>query len=304
MKLLSKASFASAKEYLEKHGRKLDLAWYRLVFEGGTREEGADALRAYQWDTGGFGRALAPDHRTALPSCHETCVAFGWFERFGLSMADTMVQNALAFLENGYDAREGRWPAFPREANAAPHAVWWHFKEGETLCDAEKAWGLPSAEILGIMLTYDAGNELWDRVFEKAVRHLDDVRPNMDISEAVNYTRMLGSLAGEKRELILKKMSGVLEHIIETDERTWTEYSSMPLMYIQSPASPFYDSFREAVDKNLDWEIDRQTAEGCWTPNWQWWRDEQHWPQARDEWKSYLTAERLVILNRFGKIER
>jgi hypothetical protein len=302
MKTLSEQAFLAAEKYLEQNGRSVDRAWFQWDFKGGDIETICGALKAYQWDNGGFGKKLEPDHRTAHPSCYTTCFAFKWFETLGLPGTDEMVTGALSFLKNNFNAGDLRWPAFPLEANQDPHAVWWHFNEGEDLCGAEKNWGLPSAEILGILLKHDPDNESWQRCFEKAVDRLESVYPKMDISEASAYSKMYEFLDTPRRILIQDKLFGILEAIIESDESRWTDYSAKPLMYIQSPQSPLYPPFKELIQKNLDWEIDKQTPEGCWVPNWQWYRDESSWPEARDEWKGYLTVERLVILKRFGRI--
>ena len=302
MKTVSNEAFEHARKYLSDHGRKLDAAWFRLVFEDGAKEDVYNELAAYRFGSGGFGRKLEPDHRTDLPSCHTTGTAFQWFERLDLPVSDAMVKGAIGFLQENYIESERRWPAFPKKANDDPHAVWWHFAEGEELCEAEKCWGLPSAEILGIMLKYDPQNELWHQCFETAVERLEEVSPQMDMNEMSCYVRMVNYLGGEKKERMIDMLVPVLENVIETDENKWSEYSAMPLMYINDPSSPFHDRFRESAGKNLDWETGRQTAEGCWGPNWKWWRDEEIWPEAEKEWKSYLTAEKLVILNRFGRI--
>ncbi|MBN1648338.1 MAG: hypothetical protein JW874_09910 [Spirochaetales bacterium] len=302
MKQLSKEAFASAVTWLERQGRKIDLAWYRHEFEGGTKDAVFKELRTYQCGNGGFGHALEPDHRTTLPSCLETCIAFRWFTENGLTESDTMLKRAMAFLGKNYDAGLQRWPAFPKEANSDPHAIWWHFAEGEDLTEAEKMWGLPSAEILGIMLRYDPDNKRWQQCFQKAVQRLDEIYPDMEMNEASSFIRMYGYLEAGRKKQIYPQLAGVLEKIVETDENKWSEYCAKPLMYISSPDSDFYGLFREAVERNIDWEINCRTAEGCWTPTWQWWRDEQHWPAAREECKSMLTAETLVLLKRFGRL--
>ncbi len=302
MKSLSREAFEFARRYVEINGRELDLAWYRLVFDKGAKEDGYKVLKAYQWDNGGFGHALEADHRASLPSCYTTSIAFKWFESFGIPETDTMFKRALAFLKNNYNAKEQRWSAFPIDANKDPHAVWWHYNDGEEFCDAEKAWGLPSAEILGILLKYDPDNDLWQQCFEKAVNRLNEVYPDMEINETSSFLGMFNYLNEEKKNLIAEKMLGVLENNIETDESKWTEYCATPLMYIHTPESPFHYSFRELVDKNLDWEIERQAAEGCWSPSWQWYRDEEFWPEAKADWKSYLTVENLVVLKKFGRL--
>jgi hypothetical protein len=53
---------------------------------------------------------------------------------------------------------------------------------------------------------------------------------------------------------------------------------------------------------SLDYEIQQQTAEGCWAPMWQWGQYEESWPQAEREWKGHLTVKTLRALQNFGRI--
>jgi hypothetical protein len=209
---------------------------------------------------------------------------------------------AILYLKRSYDEASMRWPAFPREANAEPHAVWWHFADGEALCEAEKAWGLPSAEILGIMLKHDPDDPRWERCFGRAIERIEECYPAMEMNEAVCYCRMLRYLEGEREEQVAAKMRGVLDAILEKDASKWASYGAKPLMYVESPNSPLYPSFAELIEANLDWEIDAQGSDGAWAPSWTWYRDEEHWPEAREDWKSLLTAERLVTFKRFRRI--
>lgn len=303
MKKLKHSKFKAAAEYIQKKGRPLDKAWFRYVFKGGDILSARKELETYQCIDGGFGKMLEPDHRTMLSSCYTTSFVFSWFSRLEYSQDEGVFIEALNYLKKNYIEEDIRWRAFPAPANKDPHAVWWHYNDGENLCDAEKTWGLPSAEIVGIMLKYESGNKLWEQCFEKAVTRINEVAPVMDISEASCYVRMISYLEGNKEERVMEKIIPVLKHIVVDDPEKWNEYSAKPLMYIHSPDSPFYEMFKELTEKNLDWEIDRQNKDGSWSPEWQWYRDEEFWPQAKAEWQSYLTVEKLVLLKSFGRIE-
>lgn len=303
MKTLTNKAYISARNYLETQGRTLDQTWFRMEFEKGEKTDFYQALKAYQWDNGGFGYRLEPDHRTLLPSCYTTSLAFQWMDKLALPQDDLMMEKALSYFQEQYNPQTHRWPAFPPAANKDPHAIWWHFEEGQDLCIAEQTWGLASAEILGIMMKVDGENPLWKECFEFALQRLDEVYPDMDKSEASFFYRMLYYLDETKKQLVLKKLSGILEYIIEADETQWNHYTAKPLMYFDHPDAPLASSFMKLIDKNLDWEIEQQQPDGSWEPNWQWFRDEKNWPEAKREWKSYLTMEKLLILKRFGRLE-
>lgn len=53
--------FESARNFVYKNARPLDLARWKCLFENGGKEEVLKFLSAYQNEDGGFGHALEPD---------------------------------------------------------------------------------------------------------------------------------------------------------------------------------------------------------------------------------------------------
>jgi hypothetical protein len=74
---------------------------------------------------------------------------------------------------------------------------------------------------------------------------------------------------------------------------------------VHSPASAIADLVAEAIEDDLDYQIEHQTAEGTWDPVWTWGDDyPDGWVQARHEWRGHLTLETLTFLEAFGRIGR
>ena len=58
------------------------------------------------------------------------------------------------------------------------------------------------------------------------------------------------------------------------------------------------------LQQHLDYQIEHQTPEGCWEPNWSWMGSyPESWEQARQEWCGHLTLQTLKRLEAFGRIE-
>ena len=61
MKKLSQKVFGQIRKCLYRHGRYVEVTWWRYLFEHGSQEEAIAALAMYQNDDGGFGHGLEPD---------------------------------------------------------------------------------------------------------------------------------------------------------------------------------------------------------------------------------------------------
>ena len=56
-------------------------------------------------------------------------------------------------------------------------------------------------------------------------------------------------------------------------------------------------------EENLDYEIDRQAADGSWRPNWSWAeQDAEAWATAAREWAGVIAASTLSSLKAYGHL--
>ena len=84
----------------------------------------------------------------------------------------------------------------------------------------------------------------------------------------------------------------------------WTEYVNKPLKLAPLPSSAFAEVLAEDLRVNLDFEIDRQSSDGSWEPNWSWrGAYPAEWQIARHEWCGELTLKTLRSLRAYGRIE-
>ena len=58
----------------------------------------------------------------------------------------------------------------------------------------------------------------------------------------------------------------------------------------------------EAIQSQLDHEIDQQTSDGSWQPQWAWGQYEDDWPTAKVEWAGELTLRNLLAFESWGRL--
>lgn len=73
MKMLMQKEYQEIRAWMHRNARPLEMAVWNYFFEGGARDEIADALAYYQNDDGGFGNGVEPGGRDG---------SYGGTERF------------------------------------------------------------------------------------------------------------------------------------------------------------------------------------------------------------------------------
>ena len=108
------------------------------------------------------------------------------------------------------------------------------------------------------------------------------------------------AVARAVRRRIVDSLPGVLGR----DRQAWAAYSLRPLRVAVSPDSAYLAGLEEAVEDNLDYELETQEHDGSWAPTWSWGDAYPDvWPVARREWAGVLTLQNLRALGAFGRIE-
>ena len=131
MKKLTRQPFDKARAFIFNHGRELDQQLFNYHFKAGSVGAVLTALAHYQNADGGFGHALEPDLRTAASSVVATSQAFYILREVDAPSNLPMVQSAVSYLLQSYDAQQQVWPIIPPEAEDAPHASHWTYKDAE-----------------------------------------------------------------------------------------------------------------------------------------------------------------------------
>lgn len=303
MKKLTRKAQEKARDFIYEQARLLEQARYAYHFEAGTAENVFTQLATFQNPDGGFGHGLEPDVRLPDSSVIATTVALQILRTLQAPATHPLVEGAIRYLLQTYDAGQKAWPIVPENIDEAPHAPWWRY-------DADLSNFLinPRAEIVGYFLDYGrlVPQELRDTLLEAVVAHLMVHPDEMEMHDLLCYVRLAetAALPPQTRAAILPKLERVVVAAVATERSAWEAYGLKPVTVADTPHSPFVPVLAEAVARNLDYEIDEQQEDGSWKPPWSWGDAfPQAWQKAQREWQGVLTLKGLRVLQAFGRFE-
>jgi hypothetical protein len=310
-KTLSASALERARRFLKTDARPLDRALFEFRFEGAPAEPVARILTTYQNPDGGFGHALEPDLRTPSSSALATGIALQILKEIGYPSAGPHVGPALQYLLDSFDPVDQVWRAVPRDANNHPHAPWWHDEQGSLARTFDGFLIIPRAQIVGLLHHFAAGvpSEWLQEVSERTVSDVETIEAlgtggGDDLAYALALAEE-AALPERLRARLLLRLRSVVPRSVSRDPAEWGTYCIHPLKIVETPASPVSDLIGEAVQADLDYQIEHQSPEGTWDPVWTWGGAyPAAWEQARQKWRGQITLKTLTILQAFGRIER
>jgi hypothetical protein len=304
--MLSADSFSKAKDFINHTGRPLERARLRLHFEHGDAADVIAELAKFQNPDGGFPTLLESDSRWTGSSPNGTRVALKILTEVKASAQDPSVQAAVKYLLANFDEHTGTWRALPKEANAAPHAPWWHVHEDTGKCDVDSPV-FPTAALAGYLQAYNMllPKDFLNRITDSSLKYLTDAPVKMKMSDIDMLTELVRLLPPSRpqREAAIQKLRTVLNTVVVRDPHEWTTYGIQPLSFIDSLNSPFYPGLEKEVDANLDYILQTQKDDGSWPLNWSWSdSNPAAWKIAEKEWRALMTLEKLERLEGFHRI--
>jgi hypothetical protein len=222
------------------------------------------------------------------------------------SAGEKLVQDAVAYLVSHYDNEKLVWPLVTANVMSAPHAPWWNFG------GLEKEFGSfranPKAGISRCLLEYDelVPTGFLDGVISSLMVHFETLPIEMAFFDAISFLQLLQSdhLGDEYRERLLSKLGVTGSSIVSRNPGAWHEFAVKPLWLAPSPNAPLAQILEDDVQRNLDFEIIHQSADGSWSPTWSWGASyPESWRVAEKEWKGVLTLAMLRSLRDYGRID-
>ena len=130
----------------------------------------------------------------------------------------------------------------------------------------------------------------------------------MEMHDLLCFVDLLetNGLPREHYESILDKLKRAIPHSVALDPAEWDGYGLRPIQVVYHPGSPLAEAIDPAViDADLDYQIEKQEADGSWSPNWSWdFVDAGAWAEAEREWRGILTLRTLMTLRAYDRIDR
>lgn len=298
MKKLAAPAYRRARDFMLQHARPLERALFAHESEAGPRSAVLDALAAYQNPDGGFGHALEPDVRLPDSSAIATLTALDVLREVGADETVPALRRALDWVVATFDSALPGWRGVPEAVDLYPHAPWWgheHHRPGGSF----DPFLVPGARLLSHLQHWRAlaPAKLVTDYGDAFRAHIETFSGEIGgdglfYASTVDDARVRTAL----RPLALANVS--------RDPAQWTSYVPKPLKLAPTPDAPLAETLGELVARNLDWEIEQQSSDGAWDPNWTWFGTfPEVWEVARREWRGELTRKTLHSLRAYGRIE-
>jgi len=101
---------------------------------------------------------------------------------------------------------------------------------------------------------------------------------------------------------LLKHHDYNYQKLLKAQQYEWQAYGGRPLWFAATPSSLLSRELALSIPIQLDYEIENQTDEGNWQPNWSWGQYDDDWSVAKVEWAGYLTLRNLLILKAWDRL--
>lgn len=298
MKKLSASAYRRARDFVDAQARPLERALLAHAFEGGSRDAVLAALDAYQNPDGGFGHAIEPDVRLPESSGIGTLTGLDVLREVGVGVDEARLQRALAWVVARYDPELPGWRCVPPSVDDFPHAGHWSYE----LHRPGGSWPhilIPGARLLAHL-------EHWRSLAPPALlsSYGDAFRAHVETLEGAIGGDGLYYASTVDEPRLREKLRDLARQSVSRDPAEWTGYVNKPLKLAPAPSSIFADALADELRLNLDWEIDHQSSDGSWEPNWSWrGAYPADWEVALREWRGELTRKTLRSLRAYGRIE-
>ena len=298
--------FESARSFIYKNARPLDLARWRYLFEGGGREDVLTALAAYQNGDGGFGHALEPDCWNPESSPIQTWAATEILGEIGLTDGEhPIIRGILAYLASGKDFDGHVWANAVPSNNLHPHAGWWEYSPGQP-----PSYN-PTAALIGFILRFapaDGGlYAMARRLAEEAWAAFRRDFPTDSMHTAACFVELYEVQKArpdgpaEELEDLGRLLREQIRHVITYDTSVWgTDYVCRPSLFIRSRSSEFYAGNEEICRYECDFIADSQNPDGAWDLTWAWEGYPEQWHISKNWWKSDWIIKNLRFLRAMG----
>ena len=300
-------TFETARAFIYRNARPLDLTRFQYHFENGSKESVLNALSYYQNEDGGFGHAVEADcwNPNSIPlhcnTASEIIREIEWEDN-----DHPVIQGLLKWYASEACFNGRNWLITVESNNEYPHAPWWH-TESISSCHTDYNG---TAQIAGFIVRYaDRESEIFKlgvRVANEAIAALspDEIK---DMHTCACYLRMAELFEQAKAtdfipfEILKSKLHKSINKLIVTDISKWNSYVCQPSCFINSRNSEYYQANKSIADYECEYIVTTQLEDGSWNIGWSWggnYPDE--WAISKNWWKSQCIIKNLLYLKGFG----
>lgn len=299
--------FESARRFIYRNARPVELARWRYHFENGAKEDVLTALAAFQNEDGGFGHALEADSFNPNSCPIQTWNAAEILKEIGFKdSSHPIIKGILRYLDSGADFSEkhNQWLGSVKSNDEYPHAIWWSYSDK----DKDFCYN-PTADLAGFILRFaDRNSALYKKAEVIALQAYDWFKAHVPFGDS-HVTGCFISLFDYLSEADIKlvNMEEFREKLIEEvnsnicrDIEKWkTEYVCKPSTFIHNRDSIFYKGNEELVEKECESIAESQLPDGSFIVPWQWFNEYKEFPLAENWWKSVIVIKEIRLIREF-----
>ena len=302
MKTLSKSQLAAMDTWMQSHGRAFDRAKWNHLIHGGPKADIITEMLKYQNSDGGFGHGFEADVLLPLSAAIPSAEAIFQAYDFDLDCRAPWFGRLLDYFEGSVMDIPAFWEGAPPEVDDYPHAPWWSYK-------AQVAFSPnPCAVVASALILYGTESQraLGQRVAERCLAYLVSDAFGRE-HDYYNLSYLLTKLKAVGSPLFTAEAEAALHRRIAADvcydQGKWKQYVPQPLDFADSPQSPWLCDVSAGIEENLAFWLDDLGDAPVWTPNFSWGQVSAEAHQATENWKGYMAAKRVRILQDFGRVE-
>lgn len=303
-------TFQSARKFIYRNARPLDLARWQYHFEKGAKKEVLNALSYYQNADGGFGHGLEADSWNPNSSPIQTWTATEILHEIDFTdNTHPMIQGLLNYLESGKNFDGQFWYNTVKSNNDYPHAPWWHTDSNST-CHNDYN---PTACLAGFIIRFaDKQSKLYKmgcHIAKEAIDQLLTVQRQNDMHTTLCYIRLmeyckeagvcnLFDMSAFRHKMIKQVKDSITQNIAQWE----TSYICKPSQFFNSKDSIFYADNKTIAEYECEYIIQSQLVDGSWNIPWNWDGYPEQWAISKNYWKANGIILNLLYLQGFEKL--
>lgn len=299
--------YISAKKFILKNARPLDMARWNYLFENADKQDVIKTLKAYQNADGGFANALEPDCWNAKSTPMQTWVATRIIKEINLeNKSHPMIKGILEYLASGDEFDGHRWNGLNAVAtnNDYPHAPWWTYTQNHELGYN------PTASLIGFILKYAEKESDFYRLAcnlaKEAYAYFENNFPLESMHEAACFVELYEDMKECDCHTLfnLERFKGLIQEQIKqlityNTERWNIDYVCKPSLFITNKLSDFYLDNKDICSFECEFIREHQNKDGTWHITWNWEDYPEQWTISENWWKSDVIIKNIKYIKEF-----